>query len=398
MSVRLAVASILTLTLAVVHADADTFGGFSGVDRPYLVNSDRVCQPIKVAGDKATGAPSCAKAAADVIAKLSIKAPIAQSGNPSAKFTAAASGRTLTVSRKTGETLFTYQTIDPIGRVVEVYASQYDDRLAVAYTSRVMGKEQTFVVGFDLLKPGTAPPTGNPPTGNPPTGDPNDPNAPKDPNTGVLPDDPKVKKAVDAATKASRAKQLAAWQAVLAIDPAHSETLFRIAAIHAKAKQQGEALKTLETLARSSKPDAIEWLIEARFDAAFAKLRADTRFRTAVGLDRKPTSSYERVMRFGGGWEQSGTSCDKAEVRMKLTRDRSFKLNVKTACQGMRDDIPFRGKWRVEPTGLVLILPNRGKATAADEARCVFEASGDEDALHCDLGKGIDFVVLPTRR
>ena len=81
-----------------------------------------------------------------------------------------------------------------------------------------------------------------------------------------------------------------------------------------------------------------------------------------------------------------------------VTRDRSFKLNVKTNCSGTIMDLPFKGKWRVEPSGLVLILPNKGKATAADEAPCKFEPVGDEDSLHCDLGKGIDFVVLPTRR
>jgi hypothetical protein len=29
-------------------AAAETFGGFSGVDRPYLVNSDKVCTPLVV--------------------------------------------------------------------------------------------------------------------------------------------------------------------------------------------------------------------------------------------------------------------------------------------------------------------------------------------------------------
>ncbi len=205
-------------------------------------------------------------------------------------------------------------------------------------------------------------------------------------------------KAVEAARKAAKAKALAEWQKVLAIDPAHSETLVRIAAIQLAAKQQVEAIKTLETLARSSKPDAIEWLIEARFDAAFSSLRADPKFRAATGLDKKPVSTYERVMIFGGAWEQNGTSCDKAEVRMKVSRDRSFKLNVRTNCSGSIMDLPFKGKWRAEPNGITLILPNRGKATAADEAPCRFEPVGDEDSLHCDLGKGIDFVVLPTRR
>src|SRR5690242_7710199 len=33
----------LSLLLAVTPAVADTFGGFSGVDTPYLVNRDRIC-------------------------------------------------------------------------------------------------------------------------------------------------------------------------------------------------------------------------------------------------------------------------------------------------------------------------------------------------------------------
>lgn len=395
MTVRLAGILLLLLT---APAAADTFGGFSGVDKPYLVNSDRVCRPIRVEGGKASGAATCEKAAADVIARLSIKDPIPQSGSK-ATFTASASGRTLTVTRKSsGEPVLTWQTMDPIGRVVEVYASQYEDRVAVAYTARVMGKEQTLIIGFDLLKPGTAVTPTKPPDPAKPPDPTNDPNAPKDPNTGVAPEDPKVLKAVEAARKASKAKALAEWQKVLAVDPGHSETFFRIAALQMAAKKQPEALRNLEILAKSSKPDAIEWLIEARFDPAFAALRADPRFRAATGLDKKPTTPYERVMIFGGQWEQTGTSCDKAEVRLKLSRDRNFKLNVKTNCQGTIMDLPFKGKWRVEPTGVVLILPNRGKATAADEAPCKFEPVGDEDSLHCDLGKGIDFVVLPTRR
>jgi hypothetical protein len=393
MSVRLG--AMLFLTLSSV-ASADTFGGFSGIDKPYLVNSDRVCAPIRVEGGTAKGAPTCEKLGADVIAKLSIKDPIPQSGSK-ATFTATANGRTLTVTRKANnETVLTWTTLDPIQKVIEVYASQYEDRVAVAYTVRAMGKEQTNIVGFDLLKPGSAakPPD---PTGTKPP-DPNDPNAAKDPNTGVAPEDPKVLKAVDAARKAPKAKALAEWQKVLAIDPGHSETLMRIAAIHVGAKNPGEALRILETLAKSSKPDAVEWLIEARFDAGFASLRADPRFRAATGLDKKPTTPYERVMIFGGAWEQTGTSCDKAEVRLKLSRDRNFKLNVKTNCSGSIMDLPFKGKWRIEPTGVTLILPNKGKASAADEAPCKFEAVGDEDSLHCDLGKGIDFKVLPTRR
>src|SRR6185295_9077891 len=81
-------------------AGADSFSGFSGVDRPYLVNQDRVCTPIVVANSTAAGAPRCEKAAADVIAKLSIKPPLVQSGGKAA-FAAQAAGRTITISRRT---------------------------------------------------------------------------------------------------------------------------------------------------------------------------------------------------------------------------------------------------------------------------------------------------------
>src|SRR5437667_6206925 len=97
---RLAIALPLALC-AVGTARADTFSGFSGVDRPYLVNQDRVCTPLLVASSTAAGAPSCKKSAADFIARLSIKPPIVQSG-PRASFVAQASGRTITVSRKAG--------------------------------------------------------------------------------------------------------------------------------------------------------------------------------------------------------------------------------------------------------------------------------------------------------
>ena len=55
MSMRTAIAPLVVLGLTSI-AGADTFSGFSGVDRPYLVNQDRVCTPIVVASGAATGA------------------------------------------------------------------------------------------------------------------------------------------------------------------------------------------------------------------------------------------------------------------------------------------------------------------------------------------------------
>jgi hypothetical protein len=388
---------------------ADTFSGFSGVDRPYLVNQDRVCTPLAVAAGAAAGAAKCDKVAADAIAHLSIKPPIVQSG-AKASFTAAASGRTITVSRKAGGAVVAWDAPDPVVRLVELYASQYDDRVAVAYVVRRAGREFTDVVAFDLgrnqtaVKDPTAPPdpATNPanPATNPanPGKDPTAPDATR-PAPVAAPEDPRLARAVTAARAAAKAKAIAAWTAVLAIDASHAEALFRRAAAEAAAGRAGDAVATLTTLAGSPRPDAIEWLVEARFAPAFAGLRADAKFRAAVGLDRKPATGYERLMGFGGQWEQSGTSCDRPEVRFVAGRDRSFKLRVKTSCEGSVYNTAFTGTWRLDGDRVVLQLPNQGKqVTASDEAGCRFETSGDEDALRCALGHDIDFVVLPTRR
>lgn len=380
-------------------ARADKFGGFSGIDRPYLVNQDRICTPVAVKDGAASGAPSCAPATADVVAKLSIKEPVLQSG-PKATFAATASGRTITVTRKTsGTPVVTWSAIDPIGKVVEVYASQYGDRVAVAYTTRRAGKEVTDVIGFDLglgsgIAPGKDPVEPGPGPTDPTAKDP----TAKDPATPAPPADPKLAAAVASAQKAGP-KAVGAWKVVLAIDAAHSEALYRVAAGQLAAKQAADALATLAVLGASTRADAIEWMIEARFDAAFASLRADPKFRTAVGLDRKGTSLYERMMGFGGQWEQTGTACDKAEVRLTALRDRTFKLKVKTACQGNQFEMPFKGTWRIEGARIVLTFPNKGKAVSAeDESACAFQTTGDEDALKCTIGRDLEFTVLPARR
>ena len=362
-------------------------------DAPYLINQDRVCTPLVVSAGAATGVPACTKVPADEIAKLSIKEPIVQRG-AKAVFAASASGKTLTVTNKSGDPVATWSATDPIGKVVEVYASQYEDRVAVAFTVRALGKDVTQVVAFTLVKTtGTATPTPTPAITTAPTH--------PTPTAPVAIEDPKVTKAVGDARKAPKAKAIAAWQSVLAIDPAHSESMFRIAALQAGAKQSADALTTLTTLAASSRRDAVEWLVEARFDAAFAALRADPKFRAAVGLDRKPATPYERLMGFGGQWEQTATCGERPEVQFTTQRDRSFKVRIKISCNGSRFDQSYRGTWRLDDAGQVVLAlpPAPGQAPSdKDEAPCTFEKTGDEDALHCNLGHDLEFVVLPTRR
>lgn len=396
MAMRSALALAVTW-LAAAPAFADRFGGFSGVDRPYLVNQDKVCAPLSVERGQATGTPTCQRASADVVAQLSFKEPVVQRGLE-VTFAASASGRTLTVSRTSGEALVVWQAPDTVGKVVEVYASQYQDRVAVAYTVRRLGKEVTDVVAFELVKT-----TGRGPLGvSPAPGGPTTPvgvsPAPGGPPSPVV--DPGIEKAVVAARKAGRAKAGAAWKAVLALDPDHAEARYRLAAIDVEARRVAGAIAQLGALAASARGDAVEWLVEARYDKAFAGLRADPSFRAAVGLDRPARTPYERLMGFGGRWEQAGTSCEAPEVRLTTKRDRSFQLRVKSACRGQVFDLPFRGTWSMRDDGIVLSLPPAGgqKASRRDEAPCTFEAQGDEDALHCVLDRDLEFVVLPTRR
>ena len=414
---RIAIAlPLAAFALARAPARADTFSGFSGVDRPYLINQDRVCQPLAVAGNAASGIPRCEKVTADVIARLSIKPPLIQSG-AKASFTAQATGRTITVSRKAGDALLTWDAPDPVVRIVELYASQYEDRVAVAYAVRRAGKEVTDVVAFDLgqnqtavtARPGAATPPAGAGSGAPgPTsvtariiqpGQTPPPDTAQVPVAAEPPPDPKLAKAIADARAAPRAKALAAWTAVLALDAGHAEALFRIAAAELAAHRTAQAFAALQALAASPHADAVEWRVEARFDPAFAALRADPKFRAAVGLDQKPATVYERLMGFGGQWEQTGTSCDTPEVRFIATRDRKVRIRVKTSCEGRVYNTPFQGTWRIDGQRIVLVLPTAGRAaSAADEAGCGFETAGDEDALRCSLGHDTEFLVLPTRR
>ena len=373
-------------------AAADTFGGFSGTSPPYLVNQDRACVPLDVTDGAATGAPSCEHAKADELAQLSIAAPVAQHGS-NAAFGATASGRTLVVTGSTGAAVVTWTAADPIGKVIDVFASSTRDRVAVTYTTRAFGHETTQVVAFLLVKTAgrTAPtnPTTNPTTTGPTT---------TTPTTTPPSEDPQVTKAADAARKASGAKSIGAWQHVLALDAAHSEAQYRIASARATGKQTADAIALLQTLAKSPRSDAIEWLVEARFDPAFATVRADPTYRAAVGLDRPASGTYERLMGLGGQWLQNGTQCDTGEVHFTARQNRTFNIVFRSACSGGVTEQTFKGTWQIDGTGIKLTLPTHGKATADDVAVCVFEKAGDEDALRCALGKDLDFVVLPVRR
>jgi hypothetical protein len=380
---------VLLALAAATPAWADSFGGFSGVERVYMVGPDRACKPLAVEGTKATGVAKCEKVAVDVVARLSIKTPVAERG-ARARFTAASSGREVTVKRGDGVAVVTWSSLDPIVRVDAVYASTYEEMVALEIVVRRAGREATDVVGFDVLgsKKATTPAT-QPST---------QPTQPAQPINEPPPLTPEMKKAIAKAKRARGAKAIAAWQAVLVLDADSSEGLAGLAIAQHKTKATDDALATLEKLALSSRGDAIEFLVAARFDKAFASLRADKRFRAAVGLDRGPTSTYERIMGFGGIWEQPGTSCDTAGVTVTFKRDRSFVIKVESVCSGSRDVFKTKGTWKVDTDTVVFTLSNKMRKLDDDTWRCPLQKKGDEEAIRCQIDRDLEFEVLPVRR
>lgn len=388
-------ATLLTAAMlagpAVVHAD--TLRGFSAVDRPYLVGADKVCTPLLVANAVATGTPQCRTLPVDQVAKLDFGPGTVESGG-NGKLKATIAGAKLTVSE--GDALLvTWQANDPLGKVVAIERSKFSDRIAVTYTARRLGREMTDVVGFDLIK--SSKPVG--PVG-PVVGQ--DPTTPPEPAAVASLSDASQKVVTFARTLSGK-RAIKAWLIVLSDEPNFAEARFGVAKAFAQTKDNNNAIINLEQLRKSPAPDAIEWLVAARFDSAFAKLRGDAKFRLAVGLDTTIShiapGPYERVMGFGGSWEQTGTSCDTPTVSLKLTQDRKFNLTVRSACEGMVSNSKYKGTWQTttgSKPAVRLTLPNKDRA--AEVITCEFVAKGEEEALQCPLDEDLILTVLPVRR
>ncbi|MCL4224811.1 MAG: hypothetical protein KJZ91_10155 [Myxococcales bacterium] len=410
----------LALLFAPAVAAAQSFGGFAGNEKSYLVGRDRVCAPLVVSGAAARGVPACQAATTDAVARLSVKAPRPERG-AAAEVRAAARGRTVTVTRKDGAVVVAWDAPDPVAAIVDVWRSTYGRLVVVEYTVRRGGREVPEVVGFDVgvggrePRPGGAPGTGGGDgsgagsgsgsgggsgagsgsgadawTGATASG------GGTTPTTAPPPPDPRLTAAVAKARKTSGKAALGAWAQVLALDAEHAEARYRTAAAHLALKRPADAVTALEGLASSSRADAIEWLIEARHDKAFRTLLGHAGFRAAVGLDRAPVSPYERLMGLGGQWEQALVPCDRPELKLTFRRDRTFRLDFRSVCQGRREGFALKGTWRQTETALELLLSRPGGGH--DAAPCLLGRDGDEDTLTCHVDADLSFEGRPVRR
>lgn len=373
-------------------AVADTFGGFAGNEKTYVLGREKVCEPIKVTAAAAKGMPTCKVAGTDVMATLSLKSPAPERGSE-AQVKATAKGQTITVTGKSGEVLVTWQSLDPVTSVVDVWRSTYGRIVAVEFTVRRMGKDVHDVVGFDMGVGGGGGTGG----GTTQTGTGTGTGTQTGTGTGTgTPVDPAMKKAIDKARKTSGKPAIAAWAKVLALDPENSEAKYRTAAAFAATKKSADAVAALQNLSQSKRSDAIEWLVEARFDKSFVKLVSDPGFRTAVGYDRPPGTAYERLMGLGGQWEQSMTPCDRPEMKVTLRRDRTFRLDFRSVCEGMRETFTMKGTWSMTDVAVEMLMKRPGGGT--DSAPCLIGTDGDEDTLTCHVDADLTFEGRPVRR
>lgn len=377
--------TLVVLAALTGTAAADRFGGFGGREDGYLIGSDKICAPIAVTSAEATGTPACHKATADEIVALSVKSAVAVHG-ADASHKAEARGRTLEI--KSGESVVvTWKAADAISKVEAVYVSKYERLVAVEYTARRGGRDVTDVVVFDLKSDASS---GKPiePTDAPPKV------APPKPTKAFT----KVLKAARKAAKGNAKKALKAWQKVLKLDAESSEAQYGVAVAQARLKKTEAALVILEALASSSRDDAIEFLVSARFDKAFAKLRSDARFRAATGLDSENATFYVRLMGQGGKWEDEGTTCERPGATFTFNRDKTFKILIDLNCADGGFTQKFNGTWSISEPSVALVFPNSDIGLDDDTMTCTMERDGDEDVLQCPLDREIAFEARPVRR
>lgn len=392
---------------------ADSFGGFSADETLYLSGRDRVCTPLAVSAGAAKGFASCEAADPSRVAAARFRRGTEQRGTR-AKYAAAAKSTTLTVSAQGGQgagagVVVTWTSTDPIARILGVYVSDKEKLLAVEYESGFGGRLRTEVVAFVLPRaagaqaeptPGQEAQPTKPERPAPGTATPGTVTTPTTP--ALSPDAEKALAQARKLARRGRHKDAAAWyRKVLAADAGHAEARYGMARSLAAQRKLDSALSELQALAASGRDDAAIWLVEARFDPSFARLRDNPAFRAATGLSASPgqkRSLYERLVGFASTWEQPETKCEKPQINLDLDRRaRTFALRITSRCGGNDDVTRLRGSFTIkEPDQVILSMPNKG---GNDETmQCTMRVCDDEDCLHCLVDMDLDFLVRPVRR
>ena len=377
--------ALLTATVLCAFATAayaGTLGGFADDQRSYLRDQDKICEPLEITGKEMSATPTCRTADTSEVAANKYRSGKKQTG-ASAAYSATARGNSLTITAaNAAEPLVVWTGANPIEKVVAVYTSDHNAIIAVEYDARFGGRTVSEVIAFRApLKAGNAG---------------RDTSVDAAAVTDAPPEDSaEIKTALDKgiynAKRYAHKKAIEHFAKVLELDADHSEARFGVAKAYASLKKADEAIAELEILAASTRADAIEWLVEARFDKGFASIRSNQAFRVAVGLaDTTATRPlYDRLVGFGGEWEQPGQSCERARVNLELKRiSRDFSMRVRSKCSGSADDWKFSGSWSHEGTGtLNLAFPNPNEGEPDDIVPCALQTcdDGTEDCMRCEF-------------
>ena len=373
-------------------AIAGPFGGFTS-DGRYVVKGERICTPTATK----TAQPTCEKLSASALAKLTLERPKAERGT-NARYTAKVFGTKLSITAN-GESSpsFEWRAPAPARSVAAVFVNKAGTAVVVEYESRFGGRMVTEVVGFQVAKASTTP-TVTTPVKAPVVSGPNLSESDQkkyDKLTRSAWKQLKRKKWAKAATAASSALSL--WDQ-------SAESLVVLASAKARLKDKDAALSALEQLATSTDPEAPEFRVEARTALAFKEYRADIRFRKAVGIiadPKRPLSAYERLMGYGGKWEQRLISCEQPEVKLRLKRTRKrFTLRIRTKCGGGYDTTSLDGIWSARGTDVLhMTFPNQGADD--DGLTCQIERCRDssgEDCVRCRVDQDLEFLLRVIRR
>lgn len=380
-------------------AEAGLFGGFA-TDGSYRRGDEQVCKPVRQQQD----ARSCVTPDATVLRTMNFAKGIAQTGaNKKVTITKTSTRLELRLV-DAASALFVWESGQVLGDVGRVFLDSSERWVAVEFTTRFGGRRVEDLVvmplGDSLGRASTTEPAKSietPAANAAPTAD--DVDADSKAITSLL------RSGAKWAKRRKHKKAIADFQNILKERADHPEALYRLALSMFLSKDTPGAIKTLQRLVGSSHKDTARWRVEARYDKAFKKLRSNTEFRHAVGIDRAPgeaVSGYERLVAFGGKWEQDATPCDEPRISLELQRSvkRRFDLVFRSKCRGQVETTRLDGSWLTKGGNeLHLHFPNQGSKD--DDLVCRLERCTDdsgEDCLRCQPEPDLEFLLRVIRR
>ncbi|MCP4445441.1 MAG: hypothetical protein GY811_08875 [Myxococcales bacterium] len=388
-------ASVILVCLPAI-ASAGVFGGFSK-DGAYKRGTDQLCAPVDAKG----AGPLCKTTLVGEMAKHSFGKGTKQGGRESSVRVRKKGTKLQVLAAEGTKPLVSWDSQQVLGEVGAVYLSSDKRWVAIEYRTRFAGRavESVVVLGIGLPKDGPASSDGTA------TALPTAAEAKK--NTEPEGFREALKKGMRLIRKRKKAaKAQIAFEAALALVPEHPEVLFHLAVLHHSGKDIPATLKTLQRLATSKHPEVPRWRVEARFELRFKALRGNSDFRFAVGITRvagDAPSLYERLVAYGGRWEQEAIPCEQPQVNLTLRREKKqrFDLVIRSKCQGGSETTRLDGNWtdKGSATKLGLSFPNL--EAADDLLACNIEVCADdsgEDCIRCQVEGDDEFLLRIVRR